>query len=125
MTSHRAARSHDSASGLNAERAALLSIYLLALVAAILLVDAGESSGVAIALWWIASVALGWRTKAPLLGLLALLAIPLAIPFGYADEYTGSEAPWVPLFAIVAGAISGLLVVLSSIVASIMGQRRH
>jgi hypothetical protein len=107
------------------ERIALLLIYMAATVAAVVLANANtENSGVAIAIWWVASVVLGWGSRAPALALLAFLAIPMAIPFGYVNNYLGSDAPWVPLFAAAGGAVSALLIALSAFGARIY-VRRH
>jgi hypothetical protein len=42
-----------------------------------------------------------------------VLAIPFSVPFGYADEYLGSDAPQVWWFGVMAAVISAVLVLLT------------
>ena len=96
----------------------LLLIYAAATVVAIVLFNANaENDWLAIAVWWVASVLLGWASRTPALALLAFLAIPIAIPFGHANEHLGSDAPWVPLFAAAGAVVSALLIALSAFAA--------
>jgi hypothetical protein len=96
-------------------RVLALAIYLAALVAAVLLFNANAENGtVAWAFWLAASALLGlgvgrWETA-----FLPLIAIPIAIPFDYADEYLGSDSPLVWWFAIFVGVQSALLVALGT-----------
>lgn len=73
-------------------RIAFVVTYLAAAAVAVVLLDAnGGGSGLAIVIWAVASVLLGWGTGRPGLALLSLLAIPFAVPFGYPDHYQYSE----------------------------------
>jgi hypothetical protein len=73
-------------------RIAFIAVYLAGAAAAVILFNANTGSGeLAIAIWAIASVLLGWGTGQPGFALLAFLAIPFAIPFGYPDDYQYSE----------------------------------
>lgn len=107
------------------ERIGLLFIYAAATVVAIVLVNAGDSNLLAIVVWWSASVLLGWRWRMPWLGSIALLAVPISVPFGYAEDYHGGVAGWVPFFAIVGGLMSGSLIALAALGASILAGRRR
>jgi len=66
--------------------------YLAGVAAAVLLLDANTGDGEwAVAIWAVASVMLGLGTGQPGFALLAFLAIPFAVPFGYPDNYQYSE----------------------------------
>lgn len=73
-------------------RLAFIVTYLAGAAAAVILLNANTGDGEwAIAIWAIVSVLLGWGTGQPSFALLAFLAIPFAIPFGYPDNYQYSE----------------------------------
>jgi len=73
-------------------RIALIAAYLAGAAAAVVLLNANGGDGeVAIGIWTVASVLLGWGTGQLGFALLAFLAIPFAVPFGYPDHYQYSE----------------------------------
>jgi hypothetical protein len=73
-------------------RIAYIVAYLAGAAAAVVLLDANIGDGEwAVAIWAIASVILGLGTGRPGFALLAFLAIPFAVPFGYPDNYQFSE----------------------------------
>lgn len=66
--------------------------YLAAMALAVVLLDANSGQEVlALAVWAVASVALGLGTGRFAFALLAFLAIPFAVPFGYPNHYEFSE----------------------------------
>jgi hypothetical protein len=73
-------------------RIAFILAYLAGAAAAVLFLDANTGDGEwAVAIWAVASVVLGLGTGQPGFALLAFLAIPFAVPFGYPDNYQYSE----------------------------------
>lgn len=73
-------------------RIAFIVIYLASAAAAVVLFNANLGHGeLAIAIWAVASVLLGLGTGQLGFALLAFLAIPFAVPFGYPDHYQYSE----------------------------------
>jgi hypothetical protein len=73
-------------------RIALIVAYLAGAAAAVILINANSGDGkLALVIWTVASVLLGWGTGQLRLSLLAFLAIPFAVPFGYPDNYQYSE----------------------------------
>jgi hypothetical protein len=73
-------------------RIAFIVAYLAGAAAAVVLLNANTGDGEwAVAIWAVASVALGLGTGQPGFALLAFLAIPFAVPFGYPDNYQFSE----------------------------------
>ena len=73
-------------------RFAYVLAYLAAMAAAVILMDANDRGGnAAIVVWGIASIALGLGTGQLAVSLLAFLAIPFAVPFGYPNDYQYSE----------------------------------
>lgn len=74
-------------------RVALVVVYLIGLVTAVISVDTGDDGWLS-ALWVVTSVLLGAGTKDLRFALLSLLAIPIAIPFGLpADTYSDPVLP--------------------------------
>lgn len=67
-------------------RAAAVTVYLAGTVAAVALLDDSPDATLAFAIWMAVSVLLGAVAGHPLWALLALLAIPIAIPFGIPDD---------------------------------------
>jgi hypothetical protein len=59
------------------------------------------------------SLAVGWAVGRAIVAAFAVLAIPFSVPFGYADEYLGSDAPQVWWFGVMAALISAVLVLLT------------
>jgi hypothetical protein len=91
-------------------RIAFIVVYLAGAATAVVLLDANTGDDeLAIGVWAIASVLLGWGTGKPGFAPIALLAIPFAIPFGYPDDYQYSEPPpiwWgVAIFAFFSGGL--------------------
>lgn len=73
-------------------RIAFIGIYLAAGATAVLLFNANIGAGeVAIAIWAISSVLLGWGTGQMAFAVLALLPIVFAVPFDIPDNYEFSE----------------------------------
>jgi hypothetical protein len=73
-------------------RIALVVTYLAGAAVAVVLFDANSGDGkLALVIWAVASVLLGWGTGQLSFALLALLAIPFAVPFGYPNNYQYSE----------------------------------
>ena len=73
-------------------RLAFTVTYLAGAAAAVLLLNANTGdTGLAIAIWAIVSMLLGWGTGQLAFALLAFPTIPFAIPFGYPDDYQYSE----------------------------------
>lgn len=66
--------------------------YLIGAALTVVLLNANNGDeGLAVAVWAVASVLLGWGTGNLGFALLAFLAIPFAVPFGYPDHYEFSE----------------------------------
>jgi hypothetical protein len=79
-------------------RMGLILTYLAGAAAAVILFNANNGGDeLAIVIWAIASVLLGWGTGQLRFALLALLAIPFAVPFGYPDHYQYSDQYSEPL----------------------------
>jgi len=73
-------------------RVACILTYLIGAAAAVILLDSNTGAGeAAIAIWAAASILVGWGTGRPVLAVLAFLAVPFAIPFGYPNAYAYSE----------------------------------
>ena len=73
-------------------RIAFVVVYLAGAAAAVILLNANAGLGVwAVVIWGVASVLLGWGTGRLGFALLAFLAIPFTVPFGYPDNYQYSE----------------------------------
>lgn len=73
-------------------RIALVATYLAGAAAAVILLNANSGDGeLAIPIWAVASVLLGWGTGQLGFAFLAFLAVPFAVPFGYPDHYQYSE----------------------------------
>jgi hypothetical protein len=65
----------------------LIGVYLAALVAGILMFNANaENNWVVVGIWSAASVVLGWSLARWSAAFLPFVAIPIAVPFGYADD---------------------------------------
>lgn len=75
-------------------RVAVVGIYVAFLLGMIVALNADAENGdTTLLVWTAASFALGWLVRQPWVAMLPLLAIPIAAPFGYADEWLGSDAP--------------------------------
>jgi hypothetical protein len=107
-------------------RLVFIVAYLAAVAAAVVLLNANTGDGeLAIAIWTVASVLLGWGTGRLGLAPLALLAIPFAVPFGYPDHYQYSEP--LPIWWTVAlcSFLSAGLIFLTALMKRITVLRRH
>ena len=71
-----------------------------------------ENSEPAVVIWGAATVVCGWFARTALFALLAALAIPLSLSFGYAEEWLGSDAPLVLYFGFFYGIFSGVAIVM-------------
>lgn len=96
--------------------AAATAAYLVALLVGAIGFNADQGQYDAVyLLLFTASFGLGYYTGRPWLFLLPLLAaVPLAIPFGYAEQYVGSDAPPVPMMAGFAAVPSAAFVLLGA-----------
>jgi len=100
--------------------------YLAGAAIAVILLNANSGDGeLAIVIWAVASVLLGWGTGQPSFALLALLAIPFAVPFGYPDHYQYSEPLPIWWSAVVLALASAGLVALTALMKRIVDLRRQ
>ncbi len=107
-------------------RIAFLAIYLTGTATAVVLLNANTGAGeLAIAIWAIASVLLGWGTGQVAFALLAFLAIPFAIPFGYPDHYQFSEPMPIWWSVAVCAFFSAGLILLGAVMKLIVAARRR
>lgn len=107
-------------------RIAFIAIYLVAVAAAVVLLNANISAGeLALAIWAIASILLGWGTGQLAFALLAFLAIPFAVPFGYPDHYEFSEPMPIWWSVAVCAFFSAGLILLSTFMKLIIEARRR
>lgn len=103
----------------------LVGLYVAALIAGVLLFNAdAENNWTAFAIWAVASVMVGWGLARWSAALLPSLSIPIAVPFGYADEYLGSDAPYVWWFAVVAGVAAAALILAATGARKLYNRRR-
>jgi hypothetical protein len=99
-------------------------LYLAALAGSVLVFNAdAENAWPALGLAGGASIVLGWATERPSLAVLALLAVPFSIPFGYADDYLGSDAPYVWWFGVFVALVSALAILGATWVKRVIGAR--
>jgi hypothetical protein len=99
--------------------------YIAVMVGAVVLVNAdAENNWLAFSIWSAASLVLGWTAREVWLALLPVVAVPIALPFGYADQWLGSDAPLVWLFAAFSGVIQVVLV-LAALGARVLYERRQ
>lgn len=99
--------------------AAMVGVYVAALIGGLALYDANaDAVGAPLALWAAASFALGlatarhWLFSVPL-----VVGIPAALPFGYADSATGGEA-YVAVFEGIASAVVAVMVLVGAAASS-------
>jgi hypothetical protein len=64
-------------------------LYLVAMLGVVALAKADIAE--ALLIWSAASLCLGWTARWPWLALLPLLASPIAVPFGYPEDWSGRE----------------------------------
>jgi hypothetical protein len=107
-------------------RLAFIATYLAGAAAAVILLNANIGAGeLALAIWAIVSVLLGWGTGRPAFAPLAFLAIPFAVPFGYPDHYEFSEPLPIWWSVAVCAFFSAGLILLSAFLKLIVEARRH
>ena len=86
-------------------------LYLAVMVVAFVIFNGNaDNSELAFAIVAISSLLLGALVPRWSMAVVPFLAIPIAIPFGYADRFLGSDAPYVWWFAVITAAISALLI---------------
>ena len=89
-------------------------LYLAALAGSVVVFNAdAENAWAALALAAAGSVAVGLAVGRMVVAALALLTIPFSVPFGYADEYLGSDGPQVWWFGVQVALVSAALVLLT------------
>lgn len=71
-------------------------LYAVVTVALLALADAGN--GAVIAIWLVAPFCIGWIARSPWMALLPFLAVPIAVPFGYPQEWSSGHDP-LPLWS--------------------------
>ncbi len=93
----------------------LLGIYVAAAVAALVIVNADQSHWpIAAGILGAAALALGWGTGSGWGAVVAWLLIPLALPFGQANQFDGGgETNAMVLLALVSAAISAVLILVA------------
>jgi DNA-binding transcriptional ArsR family regulator len=64
-------------------------VYVAVMVGVVVMANAGITEAVLV--WAAASFCVGWISRNPWSALLPLLAIPIAVPFGYPDKWTGGD----------------------------------
>lgn len=107
-------------------RIAFVVTYLVGAAAAVILLNANSGDGeLAIAIWAVASLLLGLGTGQLGFALLALLAIPFAVPFGYPDHYQYSEPMPIWWSAMFCAFVSACLIFASALIKNVVEACRH
>jgi len=107
-------------------RNAFILTYLAGAAAAIILLNANTGDGeLAVVIWAVTSVLLGWGTGRLGFALIAVLAIPFAVPFGYPDHYQYSEPLPIWWSAMYYAFISACLIFASALIKNVFDERRH
>jgi hypothetical protein len=93
----------------------LLGIYVAAALAALVIVNADQSNAPAAAgIMAAASLALGWGTASGWGAVVAWFLIPLALPFGQANQHAGGgDTDAIILLALVSAVVSTALILLA------------
>jgi len=105
-------------------RIVFIATYLAGAAAAVILLNANRGDGeVAIVIWAVVSLLLGWGTGRLRFTFLALLAIPFAVPFGYPDHYQYSEPLPIWWSAMFCAFISACLIFASALIRNVVGAR--
>jgi hypothetical protein len=94
----------------------LLGIYVAATLAALVVVNANQSDWpAAVGMLAAVALALGWGTASGWGAVVAWLLIPLALPFGYANQFAGGGDPdLMALLAVMSAAISTVLILFAA-----------
>ena len=107
-------------------RIAFIATYLAGTATTVILLNANIGAGeLALAIWALTSVLLGWGTGQIAFALLAFLAIPFAVPFGYPDNYEFSEPMPIWWQVAVCSFFSAGLILLSALMKLIVETQRH
>jgi hypothetical protein len=107
-------------------RIAFVVTYLAGAAVAVVLLNANTGHDLlAVVIWAVASVLLGWGTGRLDFALLASLAIPFSVPFGYPDNYLYSEPLPIWWSAMFLAFASAGLVVLTALMKRVVESRRH
>ena len=90
----------------------LVGAYVAATVVALVIVNADQSDwAVGAGIMVVAALALGWGTASGWGVVVALLMVPVALPFGETNQFAGGgETDSVALLALVAAAMSAMLI---------------
>jgi hypothetical protein len=106
-------------------RIAFISAYLVSMAAAVVLLNANVGTvELALAVWAIVSVLLGWGTGQMFFALLAFVAIPFAVPFGYPDNYEFSEPLPIWWDAAICSLLSAGLILIGAIVRLVVNAKK-
>lgn len=107
-------------------RIALIVTYLAGAAAAVILLNANSGGGeLAIVIWAVGSLLLGWGTGQLGLSFLSLLAIPFAVPFGYPNHYQYSEPLPIWWSVMFYAFMSTCLIFASALIKNVVEARRH
>jgi len=110
-------------------RVVLVLAYLAAAAFTIVLADAHTENEqlemVALALWGLASIALGWETRQPLWALLVFAVIAFTVPFGTQNPPVYHEAASMVVYALFMGIGSAVLIVASALARIIVDRVRR
>jgi len=99
--------------------------YVVVMLGILALFNAdAENNFLALAVWSAASLVIGWVMRDAWAVVLSLLALPMAVPFGYADQWLGSDAPYVWWLAMSTGAIQ-VIVVFAAVLGRLLYERIH
>jgi hypothetical protein len=104
----------------------LVGLYAAAAVAALVIVNADQSDwAVGAGIMAAAALALGWGTSSGWGVVVALLLVPVALPFGDTNQFAGGgETDSVALLAVVAAAMSAVLILAAAAARSFYNRLR-
>ena len=104
----------------------LVGAYVAATVAALVIVNADQSDwAVGAGIMAAAAIALGWGTASGWGVVVALLLVPIALPFGEANQFAGGgETDSLALLAVVAAAMSAVLILAAAGARSVYNRLR-
>ncbi len=98
---------------------AVVLFYLSLIGAAVLVADSVGHAWLSVAIAGFGCLVVGWQTGRWIAVALAFFPLIIAVPFGYADTYVGSEAPMLWVFEAL------LLPVYASLIAGAVWARRY